>query len=380
MLKKTYLLLISLISNIYYRKKLSKKKIVILVDFEEDINELLGYLETHNLVGDFQITVYFNPRIRDKLMSHKDIRYREKKLWNTLGMVKEIQSCLFVILDNYVAEIGAMKWNASKTCIQIWHANGALKKFGLFNEDNYRYSDLKRYRNVYRRYDKILVGSSEMKGVFKKAFQVEDGAFLETGTLRTDKYFRIPESDGKLSELLASKKDKQVVLYTPTYREGENHFAFTSEELEKWRERGYIFIVRAHPTVNFKVPDGLSDFLINGQEFLLHELLFAADILITDYSSIAMEFSLLNKPIYFYCYDIEQYRQSPGLIDGFEEQICSPIFKDAKALLEAVSGELVKPADVEAFNRRWNTYTDGSACASLLSFLELREKEHELSS
>jgi teichoic acid glycerol-phosphate primase len=354
--------------------------IVVIVDFEEDINEFFSYIEREKRLSNYRIIVFHHPRICGKLKVIKNVTYIEKNAKSKLKMIRTMQQALFIIVDNYVVELGAIKLNPSKVCIQIWHANGALKKFGLASAHPYSQQDIGRFTSVYKQYDKILVGSEKMKSLFKDAFRIEnDEIFMECGTLRTDKYFKQIAISGHLENALSVKNRKKILLYAPTYREGQNELKLKSTEMNKLKAEGYTLIIRTHPAIKSLIPDELKDFVVDGNDFQLHELLTLSDLLITDYSSIAMEFSILSKPIYFYCYDLDEYRERTGLISEFEKQVCSRIYKDTRALEEAILKDVVKAKDVQLFNEKWNKYTTGSACESLLSYVELRNKNYEIS-
>lgn len=376
--KTFYLWVIKLISFFSYKKTLKSNLIVIIVDFEDDINEFISYVDKENLINEYLIKIYYHPRIKGKLKVINNVEYIERKFSNKFKMIRYIQEALFIITDNYVVELGAIKLSPEKVCIQIWHANGALKKFGLASPYRYSTPDINRFKNVYKQYDKIVVGSRMMSKIFKDAFGIiEDDVLLKCGTLRTDKYFEQSSVSVKLEKALSHTKSKKVILYAPTYREWEHELKLNINEMNKLKTEGYTLIIRTHPAVKTTIPKEFNGFVVNGNDYYLDELLKVSDILITDYSSIAMEFSILKKPIYFFCYDMEHYREKTGLIDQFEDEVCSPIYKDTKTLQNAILDEVVQAEDVHIFNEKWNTYTSGNACASLVSYMELRKRKYE---
>lgn len=374
-IKNLYLWLIKGISLWSYKSQLDKNMVVVIVDFEEDINEFLSFIEREEPNNDYKITVFHHSRIKNKIKIIRNVNYIERNIFNKIKMIRIMQKSLFIVVDNYIVELGSIKLNSSKVCIQIWHANGALKRFGLNKSNEYSPQDIKRYINVYKKYDKIIVGSEKMIDVFRDSFAInEEDIFMKIGSLRTDKYFRDVEHKTNFK----IGKSKKVILYTPTYRDTENELKLNINEMNKLKTEGYSLVIRTHPAIEVDLPKSLSDFVINGNEFSLQYLIEVSDILVTDYSSIAMEFSILNKPIYFYCYDLESYKKDTGLIKQFEKEICSPVYKDTPSLEEAILTKVVQASDVQIFNEKWNTYTTGDACESLLMYLELRKKKYEV--
>src|SRR5699024_5554544 len=96
-------------------------------------------------------------------------------------------------------------------------------------------------------------------------------------------------------------KDKKIILYAPTYRDDELHVTDLALDLEKmYREfkRGYVLFLRLHPAVNETFENKYPGFVFNVSSYHdINHLLVVTDILVTDYSSIPFEYSLLNKPM-----------------------------------------------------------------------------------
>ncbi|MBC8923494.1 CDP-glycerol glycerophosphotransferase family protein, partial [Escherichia coli] len=84
-------------------------------------------------------------------------------------------------------ELAGLKERKNVTCIQIWHANGAVKKFGWEDKAAQKRSarDKKRFQEVYRCFSKVLVGSDEMAAIFQRSFLLEDSHMLKLGIPRT---------------------------------------------------------------------------------------------------------------------------------------------------------------------------------------------------
>lgn len=96
-----------------------------------------------------------------------------------------------MITDNYFLMTSVLNRRPQTTCIQVWHANGSLKKFGLedVTNQNRPASDISRFKKVYRSFDFVTVGSDAMADVFKKSFGIRDGQLLKTGVPLTDVYY-----------------------------------------------------------------------------------------------------------------------------------------------------------------------------------------------
>lgn len=149
--------------------------------------------------------------------------------------------------------------------------------------------------------------------IYKKAFKLSDENLFKTGMPRND---LVIKNDSKITEKIKKKydiKDKKIILYAPTWR--DNHDDLKLMDLNKWKEEledEYVFFIKAH---------GLSEqFSIQNNGFVIDvsdyeetsELLIAADLLITDYSSIFFDYALLSKPIFIYAPDYDKYVQERG--------------------------------------------------------------------
>src|SRR5699024_12086101 len=109
------------------------------------------------------------------------------------------------------------------TCIQLWHAAGAIKQFGLQDLTNSDRSKraLRRFQKVYNRFDYVVVGSKQMEKVFKESFGLPEERFLYTGIHRTDFFFDnklIDKARQRLLDNFPILKYKKMYLYETTYR------------------------------------------------------------------------------------------------------------------------------------------------------------------
>ncbi|WP_369426003.1 CDP-glycerol glycerophosphotransferase family protein [Cytobacillus pseudoceanisediminis] len=77
------------------------------------------------------------------------------------------------------------------TCLQVWHASGAIKQFGLKDPSiaNRKSRAITRFKKVYKQFHNIIVGSEEMARIFGEAFGIEEKNILRTGMPRTDVFF-----------------------------------------------------------------------------------------------------------------------------------------------------------------------------------------------
>ncbi len=293
----------------------------------------------------------------------------------------------YVLIDNYFGFLAALDFKKGVECIQLWHASGAIKKFGL--EDQSVVSRSKRakarFSKVYKNFHKVVVGSDVMADYFIKAFGLSSKNILFTGIPRTDFFF---DKDSKKSikerfnerhpELLQKKK----VLYAPTYRDGQlNHFELKLDLnlMEKELGDDYVLLLRLHPAIkdtsNYAVqhPGFVYDF--SSAKFDINELLLIADYLITDYSSIPYEFSLLGKPMVFFAYDLDTYEMERGLWDRYEKMVPGPIVKSSEEIITVIKESSFDLKVVKDYSRKWNKYSNGQSSENLVNYMLFNNKK-----
>ncbi|MBO5089120.1 MAG: CDP-glycerol glycerophosphotransferase family protein, partial [Lachnospiraceae bacterium] len=112
------------------------------------------------------------------------------------------------------------------------------------------------------------------------------------------------------------------------------------------------------------------DFCIEaGQDLLIEELLMVSDVCITDYSSIIFEYSLLNKPMFFFAYDLEEYYDERGFYYPYEEFVPGPIVKTTKELIQQLHCiEEYDISKIEAFCKQYMSACDGHSTKRILDY------------
>ncbi|MDR1042707.1 MAG: CDP-glycerol glycerophosphotransferase family protein [Clostridiales Family XIII bacterium] len=242
-----------------------------------------------------------------------------------LRQMKAIAGARVAVTDGYSIPVSILKHRKSLTVIQIWHAIGAVKKFGLQTVPSMGEDEKKRASmlKMHGGYDYFVAPSRAAARFFAEAFGMGADKALITGTPYLDALsegrFNRADRSGDMAALYpeiagndAAERPAKVVLYVPTYRkaaraeEGEDAGTRGGDALrDALGADGFIVIERKHPIDEAGETPSLG--------FSAEELMYHADVVVTDYSSLAITVALLGKPLYFYLYDIDEYRNSPGL-------------------------------------------------------------------
>ena len=307
---------------------------------------------------------------------------------DTLFSIYHLATAKYVFVDNYAGVLSAVAFRKEVKCVQLWHAAGAIKKFGWSDpETNARSARAKaRFQQVYDRFQFIPVGSQQMADIFSASFHVDQSHFLYTGVPQTDFYF---DEEAKARGLERVKKafpeanGKKVVLYAPTFRKDALQKMELKLDIAKMLEElpdDVLILVRLHPSVHeaAKLPDHPRVLLVSEYPHL-NELLLVSDILVTDYSSIPVEFSLLSKKMIFYTYDSESYGRTQGIWAENNLYFPGPVAKTTSEVIRHIADPEIDYAQIEDFRNHWNTYSNGHSTKQLImSIYEEESRGHSV--
>ncbi len=217
---------------------------------------------------------------------------------------------------------------------------------------------------------------------FRSAFRY-DGDVIEEGYPRNDVLVTAPaERATAVRRRLGLARSKKVLVYAPTFRDDQrsgNRFTFALpldlDALVRLAGEEYEILVRLHPVVRGKVPLpwGVHE---TGAGFEMDDLLAVADVLVTDYSSVMFDYSVLERPMVFYVPDLDHYRDDlRGFYLDFESEAPGPLVRTtaelAEVILDADRLEQHRAA-VRAFRERFAPLDDGGAAARVVDELQRR--------
>lgn len=232
-----------------------------------------------------------------------------------------ISTSKVVIVDSYCIVVSVLKHKKETKIIQIWHAISAVKKFGYqtIGKESGTNQTLAENMCMHKNYDYVLCASTITAEYFQEAFNIEKEKIKYLGLPRLDYILR---EDKEKTEEIYNKypelKKKINILYVPTFRKFKK--VKINDVIQRIDTNKYNLIVKLHPLDKKNYTYLQKDGVIYDDTFKSYDLLKMCDKVITDYSSLAMEASLLNKPLYFYIYDAKQYIEDPGLNFDFKKE------------------------------------------------------------
>jgi CDP-glycerol glycerophosphotransferase len=234
------------------------------------------------------------------------------------------------------------------------------------------------------RWDVLLSPNAFSTGPFRSAFRYA-GEILEAGSPRNDVLLsdRRDEIRARVRRDLGLADGTTAVLYTPTWRDdvvdehGERDFALHLDLDDATRRLGadHVLLLRLHYMLSDRLgPVDRPGVLDVSSHPDVSDLYLAADAMVTDYSSTMFDFAVTGKPMVFFAYDIEHYRDTlRGFYFDFEATTPGPLVTtsvevvDALADLDAVRAGSAAP--YEAFRDRFCHLDDGRATARVVERL-----------
>lgn len=223
--------------------------------------------------------------------------------------------------------------NKKRLIVNLWHGV-PLKKITLMEN---KVSKLKKYyfRKIFsQNYSYILTTSKNLIPIMEESFGVESKIVKVWGQPRNDCLFKDVNKEILYDLFINLPQYKKLILYAPTYRDdGETRMFpfedYNKDELEKFLEENKtIIFIRTHLDESTNVEKYLGKRVLFLNENIIEdimEILSVFDILITDYSSIYIDFLLLNKPLIFIPYDKKKYLNERGF--NFEYDKVTPGYK-----------------------------------------------------
>lgn len=285
-----------------------------------------------------------------------------------------------VVLDTYIIPASMLPHRKGTKVVQMWHALGAIKKFGwqTVGKEGGSSEKTARLMKMHNGYDYVVCASDVTAEHFCEAFRADKNKIVKYGLPRID-YIksvasgsRHDETQGRIYRAYPQLKNgRNTILYAPTFRRGK------AVEVQKLIDAldpdKYNIIVKLHPLYRGEAAgmEGAFDTVVFDETFSSNDWLAAADIIISDYSSFVIESTLADKPLFIYAYDLEDYEANTGLNINFAEEPIEPyVFRNAEDLAKAVgSGEYDYDA-LHAFRDRYIDIDTDNCTAALADFIE----------
>lgn len=311
------------------------------------------------------------------LFNTKSFRYMTRKEIDDFA--EACATSKVIILDEYTPQIHLIDLKPETKIVQLWHACGAFKTFGFTRIGKPKGSP--QPTRMHRSYDYVTVSSDYCRKCHSEGFGIATKNIVPTGIARTDIFFDEEYKQNfrnKFYKEYPNLKDKKIILFAPTFRGDIKQTArypmelFDIHEVCETLGEDYAVIIKHHPfvTEQHPIPDEYKDRVIDLSESTeINDLLFVSDIIISDYSSLVFEASLLNIPMLFYAYDLQAYIKSRDFYFDFKLYIPGKICTSLYTLLQAIKEEDFETEKIERFRNMFFDDLDGKSSERIANLI-----------
>lgn len=260
----------------------------------------------------------------------KDARFADYKLvWGFIepGKYPEIKHKVKIdTLDYFITSLKARCWITNvlierglnykgKNTFYLYTGHGSpIKKAGRDEHNKGHFKSASKSH-----FDASLAQSVFEKEIRSRVLDIPIDNVYITGaptndilTAKDDNYRKL------LRKQLGIPEGRTAILYAPTFREYRNYGTFDMAEVDfsKWHEllgNDYVILYRAHPIAMTDSKNNSDWFIDVTQHESIEQLMIASDILVSDYSGLITDYSIMHKPIYLWTFDYEKYQEARGL-------------------------------------------------------------------
>lgn len=272
--------------------------------------------------------------------------------------------------------------------IQTWHGT-PLKKLALDMDDVAMAGETtidtykKNFYDNTRTWDYLISQNNFSTNVFRRAFAF-DKNMLEIGYPRNDTL--INDNNQKhikeLKKVLKLPMDKKIILYAPTWRDdefyGKGKYKFSPkldfDQAQRELSDEYVMIVKYHYLIMDNIDwSGYEGFIYDYDlTYDIADLYLVSDYLITDYSSVMFDYSLLHRPMFFYTYDLDNYKNNlRGFYFDFISEAPGPISLTTEELIRDIKNYDPNEYAVRynEFSQKYNHADDGKASKKMADLI-----------
>lgn len=259
--------------------------------------------------------------------------------------------------------------------INTWHALGAFKKFALHSAKDEE--DVKKFNKDGENINYLLVSSEKLKPIYSTALNVPEDRILSIGIPRTDPLFH-EEHKSQVKKQIQEKynlpQDKKYILYAPTFRDDEKEHFNMMLDLKKMKETlgsEYVILLKLHPIIRnpYVIEEEYKNFIIDVTKENINALMMTSDMLITDYSSVIFEYAILDKPMIFFAYDYDKYKNElRNFYYTYDKFVPGPIVDSTEQIIDLVKNNNFDMEKIQKFSEEFCEYRDGKSSERFVNY------------
>ncbi len=343
-MKNIYILIYKFCFQLVYNcakvaRKTDRKKMIIALNRTERLDDNL-------------LLVYKEVLKQDPEMKIHLVRGENKMNLKLFKEVVKLSNASYLVLDDYYLPIYLINPQKKLKVIQLWHAAGALKKFG-YSTVGSKFGATSHFLKlvpIHSNYDYVYISAKKFVKFYSEAFNMNSEYIFPIGIPRTDILTDKSQSFNiviRLYKKYPSLKNKNLtyILMAPTYRangvQTETQFDVLTSviKLSKMLDNDKRIIFKPHPYMNNISVERLKKCpnIFIAETHSINEWMLVSDAFITDYSSSVFEFALLKKPMAHFVPDIGDYKKNRGFYNKLEDVSDGVIIKNINQLADWIN-------------------------------------------
>jgi len=287
-----------------------------------------------------------------------------------------------VFLMEVSTRIDSCKPRKGTAVVQLWHGCGAFKQWG-YSTINLKWGSSPttfKWFTPHRYYSYTSVSAPEVIAHYAEAFHCNPANIHAWGVPRTDFFFQPGVAEQCRAQVLAALPeigDRKIVLYAPTFRgnsvrRARHDDVLDYDAMDTALGKDCALLLKPHPRARKSIPEpmGETPFVFNAADMPIHVLLCAADLVITDYSSLIFEYALLGRPMLFYAYDLDNYDKTRSFYYPYMEFVPGDLVWDTEDIIAGIEKNLLhgkfNAAQVQAFAKKFMCACDGNSTMRII--------------
>ncbi len=373
----------------YYKYKVDDKLILFEVyngrSYACSPKSIYEYMVNNKKYKDYKFVWAFkNPEKYDLGKQTKIVKTNSKEYF------KYLSSSKYWIVNSLVDV--AIKKKKNQVYLQCWHGTPLKKlrydieaKGAVLNSIN----EIRKRNDLDAvKFDYFISPSKFCTEKFTSAFNLKklgkENIIIEKGYPRNDYLFNYKKEDvEKIKKTLKLPKNKKIILYAPTFRDNQHtsglgytyNLGIDFDKLKKELKKDYIILFRTHYFISNSFDfSKYKDFIYDVSDYDdINELYIISDILLTDYSSVFFDFANLKRPILFYMYDLDDYKNNLRDFYFDLDILPGPIVKNENDLIKEIKNiddyDKVYSDKYKKFNQKFNYLDDGNAAKRVVDVI-----------
>lgn len=380
--------------KLYSHKPISQTLVLLVTCLHEEIPDNLKMIKDEMVKKGFTCKIFLKPQLLVKRGVLPRILNHLHLLIHNLKFQKYYAQCSYCFLTEYFSPVYANNPRPGVQVIQLWHACGAFKKVGYSTADSKwgpSLITLRKYR-AHSTTTAVMVSSNKIVPDYAEAFSLPEQIIYPLGVPRTDIFYNqafIQTAPEQLRKIFPQIGARKIILYAPTFRGDSLSRSYYVKMLDyvlmkRFLSQDYVFLTKLHPLtakaagLTTLETELYGNFVLDASSCLdINTALCAADILITDYSTVMCEYALLERPMIFYAYDLEQYDRDRSFYYDYKDFVPGPIVSDTLQLIEAIrqTEHDFNRAQIKKFRNDFMNACDGHSTERIVNFvINNREK------